>query len=120
MRGKADFLTNGYSNQLIQKIFDSYSAKVFLNPYDLLVLRKFVPTSPQARFIANNKLKLVGPTVTVSFITELIEDSTRANGSLRFEEKHPEYKLLFIDDKLPSNRIQLSGLLTEGGEYLAL
>lgn len=120
MRGNTDFLANGYAAQLTQKIFDSYSAKVFLNAYDLLVLKKFVPTSSQARFVGNNKLKLVGPTVTVSFITELIEDSTRANGSLRFEGKYPDYKLLFIDDRLPSNRIQLSGLLTEGGEYLAL
>jgi len=120
MRGNTNFLSNGYAGQLVQEIFDNYSARVFISPYDILVLKRFVPNFANVSLVGQNKLRLKGPTVTISFEAELIEDKTRPQGSLRFEGKYPDYKLLFIENKLSSRRIETIALITERGEYIAI
>lgn len=120
MRGNFDFLTNGYGEQLSQKIFDAYCSKAYLNSYDLQVLRKWQSRLTNIHSLINNTITFRGQTVTISFKTELIQDDKLANGQIRFEGKHPDYTILFIDSKLESNRLEKIALLTEDGQYLAL
>lgn len=120
MRGNTNFLSNGYAVALIQTIFDNYSSVVYINSYDILALKRFVPGLSYVDFISNNKLRFKGPTVTISFDVTLVEDNKQPNGSLRFEGKLPDYKLLFADSRLPSGRLEQIALITEEGEYLAI
>lgn len=120
MRGNFDFLTNGYGEQLAQKIFDAYSSRAYLNFYDIQVLRKLGTQLTNVHSLTNNTITFRGQTVTISFKTELIQDDKLDKGQIRFEGKYPDYTILFIDSKLPSNRLEKIALITEGGEYLAL
>jgi hypothetical protein len=120
MRGNFDFITNGYGEQLGQKIFDAYCSRAYLNSYDIQVLKKVGNKVTNIHSLINNTITFRGQTVTISFKTELIQDDSLANGQIRFEGKHPDYTILFIDSKLPSNRLEKIALLTEDGQYLAI
>lgn len=120
MRGNFDFITNGYGEQLGQKIFDAYCSRAYLNSYDIQVLKKVGNKVTNIHSLINNTITFRGQTVTISFKTELIQDNSLDNGQIRFEGKYPDYKLLFIENKLPSKRIENIALITEGGEYIAI
>lgn len=120
MRGNFDFITNGYGSELGQKIFDAYCSRAYLNSYDIQVLKKVGNAVNNIHSLIGNTITFRGQTVTISFKTELIQDDKLANGQIRFEGKHPDYTILFIDSKLPSNRLERIALLTEDGQYLAL
>lgn len=120
MRGNFDFITNGYGEQLGKKIFDAYSSRAYLNIYDIQVLKKFGNRLTNIYSLVGNTITFRGQPVTLSFKTELIQDDNLPNGQIRFEGKHSDYTILFIDSKLDSNRLEKIALLTEDGQYLAL
>lgn len=114
------FQTNGYALKLSEKIFNSFSSKVYLNSHDLHILQKFKEELSHIKFIGNNLVKFTGPKITLELSCELILDNNRTNEDLRFEGKYPTQNLLFIDSKLPSNRLENIALITENGKYIIL
>lgn len=112
--------SNGYAEALIQKIFDGYSAYAYLNFHDTLVLKKESSLLTNVYSLEEDVITFRGLPVTISFKTTLLRDNNLSNGSIRFQEKHPDYKLLFCDNKLPSGRIEKIALITEQGEYIAI
>lgn len=119
MRGNTNFLSNGYAVQLIDKIVEAYSAKVFINNYDIMVLRRFVPNFKYISFVNFNTLRLSGEDTVTPFTCELLEDNTRNLGSLRFVEKYTPPTVLgtyFVDN----GRISRSSLVSEDGKLLIL
>jgi hypothetical protein len=112
--------SNGYAEALIQKIFDGYSAYAYLNFHDTLILKKESSLLTNVYSLEDNVITFRGLPVTISFKTTLLRDNNLPNGSIRFQEKHPDYKLLFCDNRLPSGRIEKIALITEQGEYIAI
>jgi hypothetical protein len=115
-----DFLTNGYAGQLIDKIFESYAAKVFINSYDVLVLRRFVPDSGKAVFVNSSRLRLNSRGLVPSFEIDLMVDARQSQGSLRFEGQYEPPNLLASSNILPGNRLESFALIGENGDFLIL
>lgn len=111
---------NGYAEELIQKIFDAYSVYAYINPHDALILKKESSLLTNVYSLEEDVITFRGLPITVSFKTTLLRDNSLPNGSIRFQEKHPDYKLLFCDNRLPSGRIEKIALITEQGEYIAI
>lgn len=111
---------NGYAEELIQKIFDAYSVYAYINSQDALILKKESSLLTNVYSLEEDVITFRGLPITVSFKTTLLRDNSLPNGSIRFQEKHPDYQLLFCDNKLPSGRIEKIALITEHGEYIAI
>ena len=113
-------MQNGYAEYLIQKIFDAYSANAYLNSHDIQALKKEGTLLTNVYSLEDNVITFRGMPITVSFQTALLKDNSLPNGTIRFLGKHPDYQLLFADNKLPSGRIERIALITENGQYLAI
>ena len=113
-------MQNGYAEQLIQKIFDAYSAHAYLNIYDIQYLKREATSLTNVYSLEDNTITFRGMPITVSFKTALIKDNSLPNGTIRFSGKHPDYQLLFADNQLPTGRIERIALITENGEYIAI
>jgi hypothetical protein len=120
VRANTDFLSSGYAKKVLDGIFNGYSAKTFINPYDVQVLRKFSHEFVYLKFLNSNTIELSGPPITITFETKLIEDPNINIGTLRFEERYSDFNLLFVRNILPSKRINFLALLTEKGQYISI
>ena len=112
--------SNGYAEELVQKLFNAYSIGAYLNTFDLQVIRQHNSSLVNVSSLVDDIITFKGLPVTLSFTTKLKLDNNLPIGSIRFEAKHPDYRLLFADNRLPSNRLERIAILTEAGEYLAI
>ena len=120
MRSKGHFLSNGYASRLTQSIIESYASKVYINPYDIQALKTFAYRMSAINFIGPKRLKIVGVNGVIPFEIDLVTDTTREPGKLRFEGKYEEPTLLFADEVLDSGRQLRVSLTSEDGSFLIL
>jgi hypothetical protein len=113
-------MQNGYAEQLVQKIFGAYSEYAYLNSQGIHALKREGTLLTNVSSFDDNVLTFTGMPITLSFRTTLIKDNSLPNGAVKFSGKHPDYRLLFADNQLPSGRIERIALITENGQYIAI
>lgn len=118
MRGNYGFIGNGYAEELIKKIYDAYSSRVYLSAYDKQAL---INVGNLLSYVSsfNSNLITFQPPNGVRFTTEMIEEK-RTPGDLRFEGKHPIFNLLASSNRLPSKRLVTFALITEDGKFISI
>ena len=113
-------MSNGYAEELTQKLFNAYSIGAYLNTFDLQVIRQHNNALVNVSSLVNDVITFKGLPVTLSFTTILIVDNNLPIGSIRFEGRHPDYRLLFADNQLSSRRLERIAIISEAGQYLSI
>lgn len=123
MRVKLNFQGNGYASNIIDKIYNGYSAKTFINSHDLMAIRTQAWDYPvKVEFFQTSQglfARLQTGSVSLSFTTQLIEEH-RASGTVRFEQPLSTYKILFVDQTVRQSYLPSIALITENGLYIAV
>lgn len=122
MRVKLNFQGNGYASTLIDRIYEGYSARTYINSHDLMAIRTQSWDYPiKVEFFRTSLglfARLQTGSVSLSFTTQLIEEN-RPSGTLRFEQKLSTYKIIFVDQTIRQSYLPSIALITEDGFYLA-
>lgn len=121
MREQLNFQGNGYGSKLVDKIYEGYSSKTFISPYDLAVIRSKVWDYPiNVSFTQSSQglfATLYTSAVSLSFTTQLVPEN-RPNSTLRFEGKLPPHAFLFADQVERNTFLPSIALITEDGFYI--